>query len=216
MFCQNSFSLLLIILIIHKWDKCWNPLVFLVSCGCHALWNYTLFCLFCCKDSNHYTRLADERRQEAREQAEHTWRLNATVEGRTMSKKLQWELYGNYVEPVPHPESPKAINTWNTGNMPVYCPEVKCAISRYVPNGKCRECTTPCINHARNTAMKQQIPGWENAFWNTFYGEWYVSLPTTQTNFNRGLTIPPTPKGQIQWQQLWNETETATVTNIPI
>ena len=99
-----------------------------------------------------------------RSEQEHIWRLNAAVEGRTMSRKLQWELYGNYVEPVPHPESPKAINTWNTGNMPVYCPEVQCGISPYVRNGKCRECTTPCINHARNTTLKQQVPGWENAF----------------------------------------------------
>ena len=113
--------------------------------------------------ANHYTRLADERRQEAREQAEHTWRLNAAAEGRTMSKKEQWERYGNYVEPAPHPESPKAKNYWNTGTMPVYCP-LATGISQYVPNGKCRDCASPCANHARNTAKREQTPAWEEYF----------------------------------------------------
>ena len=110
------------------------------------------------------SRQTEEYLEERRIEQEYIWRLNATVEGRTMSKKEQWERYGNFVEPVPHPESPKAIHTWNSGNMPVYCPEKQSGISRYVRNGKCRECTTPCVNHAKNTAMKQQVPGWETAF----------------------------------------------------
>ena len=110
----------------------------------------------------HYTAIAEERRQESREREEHIWRINAAVEGRTMSKKEQWEIYGNYVEPAPHPDSPHAIALWNAGTMPVGCPEKQSGLSRYVYNGKCRECATPCKTHARNTEIKQQVPGWEN------------------------------------------------------
>ena len=108
-------------------------------------------------DRDHYEYLAQRRERE-----KHIWRLNAAVYGRTMSKREQWERYGNDVEPVPHPKSPRAIALWNAGQMPVCCPEIQCGISRYVPNGKCRECTTPCKNYARNTAKRQQILGWEN------------------------------------------------------
>ena len=103
-----------------------------------------------------------EYRAQKNECAEHIWRINAAFYGRTMSKKEQWERYGNYVEPAPHPESPRAIALWNAGEMPVFCPEVQCDISRYVNNGKCNSCTSPCINHSRNTAKRQQVLGWEN------------------------------------------------------
>ena len=114
---------------------------------------------------NHYTREAEERQQKHREEFEHVRRLNAAVYGRPMSKKEQYETYGNYVEPVPHPESPHIIAKWNAGRKAVFCPlEYGKSISPYIYNGECRACATPCANHARNTAKRELAPEWEEYF----------------------------------------------------